>query len=77
MTYRLVICTIIDLDVPAGLQELRLPEFIENRRMNVIRLSAVLTNRLYPSPGHTNGTHFCWKLSRPLGHSGQKYSVNE
>ena len=36
--------------------------------MNVIRLSALRTVRLYP-PGSIPGTHFCERLSRPQGHS--------
>jgi hypothetical protein len=36
--------------------------------MKVVRLSALGTGRLYP-PGNTPGTHFCWRLSRPQGHS--------
>jgi len=31
-------------------------------------LSALRTGRLYP-PGNIAGTHFCWRLSRPQGHS--------
>ena len=36
--------------------------------MKVERLSALRTDRLYP-PGNKPGTHFCWRLSRPQGHS--------
>jgi len=36
--------------------------------MKVIRLSAVRTGRLYP-PGNIPGTHFCYRLSQPQGHS--------
>ena len=36
--------------------------------MEVERLSAVRTGRLYP-PGNIRGTHFCYRLSRPQGHS--------
>jgi hypothetical protein len=34
----------------------------------VVRLSALRTGRLYPT-GNAPGTHFCWRLSRPQGHS--------
>jgi hypothetical protein len=34
----------------------------------VVRLSALRTGRLY-SPGNIPGTHFCYRLSRPQGHS--------
>ena len=36
--------------------------------MKVVRLSAVLTGRLY-RPGNIPGTHVCQRLSRPQGHS--------
>jgi hypothetical protein len=36
--------------------------------MKVVRLSALRTGRLYP-PGKIPDTHFCWRLSRPQGHS--------
>jgi len=52
-----------------GVQEVKIPLFQENRHMKVVRLSALLTGgRLY-SPGNIPGTYFCWKLSRPEGHS--------
>ena len=36
--------------------------------MKVVRLSALRTGRIYP-PGNIPGTHSCWRLSRPQGHS--------
>jgi hypothetical protein len=36
--------------------------------MKVVRLSALRTSHLYP-PGDIPGTHFCWRLSWPQGHS--------
>jgi hypothetical protein len=36
--------------------------------MMVVRLSALRTGRLYP-PGHIPGTHFCYRLTQPQGHS--------
>jgi hypothetical protein len=36
--------------------------------MKVVRLSALGTGRLYP-PGNIPGTHFCYMLSQPQGHS--------
>ena len=36
--------------------------------MNVARLSAIRAGRLYPS-GNIPGTHFCYRLSQPQGHS--------
>jgi hypothetical protein len=38
------------------------------RHMNVVTLSALRTGRVYP-PGNILGTHFCYRLSRPQGHS--------
>jgi len=53
---------------PEGCRRLRLPRFQDNRHMKVVRLSAIRTGRLYPS-GNTPGSHFCWRLSQPHGHS--------
>jgi hypothetical protein len=36
------------LDRPLGFQELEAPEFLDNRHMKVVRLSALRTGRLYP-----------------------------
>jgi hypothetical protein len=47
---------------------LRLPEFLDNRQMVVT--SALHTGRLYPlPPGDIPGIHFCYRPSRPQGHS--------
>ena len=38
--------------------------------MKVVKLAALRTGRLYPAPpGSIPGTLFCWRLSRPQGHS--------
>jgi len=52
-------CT--NLDRPRGFQEVEAPTFRDNRHMNVVRLSALRTCRLYPPPppGNIPGTHFC------------------
>jgi hypothetical protein len=34
-----------------GVQEVRLPEFLDSRHMKVVRLSALRTGRLYPQEG--------------------------
>jgi hypothetical protein len=36
------------LDKPLGFQEVKAPEFLDNRHMKVVRLSALRTGRLYP-----------------------------
>jgi hypothetical protein len=36
---------------PWGSRRLRLPEFLDNRHRKVVRLSALLTGRLYPQEG--------------------------
>jgi hypothetical protein len=46
---------ITGLDRPIGFQEVKAPRFQDNRHMKVVRLSAVLTGRLY-SPGNIPGT---------------------
>jgi hypothetical protein len=42
--------------------------FHKNLHMNMGRLSALSTGRLY-TPWKTPSTHFCYRLSRPQGHS--------
>jgi hypothetical protein len=49
---------ITDLDRPWGFQEVQAPRFQDNRHMNVVRLSALRTGRLYIL-GSIPGTHFC------------------
>jgi hypothetical protein len=41
---------------------------ISDRHMKVVSLSTLRTGRLYP-PGIIPVTHFCYRLSQPLGHS--------
>ena len=53
---------------PEGSRSLGLPEFLNNRHMKVICLSAIRTGRLY-HPGDTPGTHFCKRSSRTQDHS--------
>ena len=59
---------ITGLDRPWGFQEVEAPKFQDNQHMKVVRLSAICTSRLYP-PGNIIGTHFCYRLSQPQGHS--------
>jgi len=49
---------ITDLDRPRRLQEAQAASFQDSRHINVVRLSALRTGRLYP-PENTPGTHFC------------------
>jgi hypothetical protein len=56
------------MERPLGLQDAKAPRFQDSRHVNVVMLSALLNGRLYP-PGDTPGTHFCYRLSRPQGHS--------
>jgi hypothetical protein len=53
---------------PKGSRWSRLPEFIDNRNMKVVRLSLLRSGRLYPSR-KIPGAHFSKRLSRPQGHS--------
>jgi hypothetical protein len=39
------------LERPLGFQEAEAPEFLDNRHMKVVRLSALCTGRLYPQEG--------------------------
>jgi hypothetical protein len=59
---------ITGLDRPWVFQEVESPRFQYNRHMKVVRLSTLRTGRLYP-PEHIPGTHFCYSLSQPRGHS--------
>ena len=53
------------------LQEGEAPTFQDSRHMKMVRLSVLRTGRLYP-PGNIPGTHFCYRLSRPQGHSAAR-----
>jgi hypothetical protein len=53
---------------PEGSRMLRLPECLDNLHMKAVRLAAIRTGHLY-LPGHTPGTHFCQRLSRPQSRS--------
>jgi hypothetical protein len=59
------------LDRTWGFQRVEASRFQDNRHMKVVRLSALCTSRLYP-PGIIPGTHFCWRLSQPQGHSAAR-----
>jgi len=53
---------------PSGFQEAEAPTFQDSQHMQVVRLSALCAGHLYP-PGSIAGTHFCYRLSQPQGHS--------
>ena len=55
----------VSLDRSWGSQEFEAPRFQDNRHMREVRLSAPRTGCLYPT-GNIPGTHFCWRLSRPM-----------
>jgi hypothetical protein len=48
---------------PDGSRRWRLPEFLNNRHIKVVRLSALRTGRLYPS-GDILGTYFFLKYNQ-------------
>jgi hypothetical protein len=46
------------LDRPLELQAVEAPEFLDNRHLKVVWMSAMRTGRFHP-PGKVPGTHFC------------------
>jgi hypothetical protein len=67
------------LDRPLGFQKVGHPTFPDNPHMKVVRCSALRTSRLYtppPPPGSIPGTHFCFRKSRPYGHSHIEVSID-
>ena len=52
---------------PEGSRKLRFPDFMTTAQDGGKVVS--LTHRPPLPPGNTSGTHFCWRLSRPQGHS--------
>ena len=52
---------------PEGSRKLRFPDFMTTAQDGGKVVS--LTHRPPLTPGNTPGTHFCWRLSRPQGHS--------
>jgi hypothetical protein len=56
---------------PWGPQEVGAPTLKDNRHSKVIRLSALRTGRLY-LPWKSPGTHFCYRLSGPQGHTAAR-----
>jgi len=56
-------------------RRLRLPEFLGNRQMKVVRLSALRSGRNYPLE-NIHGFQFCWRLSQPQGHSAARRFIS-
>jgi len=52
---------------PEGSRKLRFPDYVTVSQDSGKVVS--LTHRPLLSPENTSGTHFCWRLSRPQGHS--------
>jgi len=52
---------------PEGSRKLRLPDFMKTAQDGGKVVS--LTHRPPLPPGNAPGTHFCYRLSRPQGHS--------
>ena len=52
---------------PEGSRKLRFPDLMTTAKDGGTVVS--LTHRPPLPPGNTTGTHFCWRLSRPHGHS--------
>ena len=62
---------------PLGSRNLRVPEFLDNRQMKVLCLSALCTDCLY-TQGDTPGNHFCVKAeSNPMPYCGRTEQVND
>ena len=59
------------LEISWGLHEVENNTFHGNLHMKVVRLSALLTSRLYP-PVNIPVTHFSLRLSQPQGHSAAR-----
>ena len=53
--------------VPEGSRKLRFPDYMTTAQDGGKVVS--LTHRLPLHPGNAPGTHLCWRLSRPQGHS--------
>ena len=58
----------VPVQAQIGSRSLRLPEFLDNQHMNVARLSAVYTGRLYPQ-GRFQVLIPVKRVRRPQGHS--------
>jgi hypothetical protein len=53
---------------PKGCETSRLPHFLDNRLTDGGEVVSLM-RRPHFTPGKIPGTHFCWRLSRPQGHS--------
>ena len=57
-----------DQMLPEGSRKLRFPDYMTTAQDGGKVVS--LTHRPPLPPGNVPGTHFCWMLNRPQGHSG-------
>jgi hypothetical protein len=57
-----------EMDKPLGIQKAENNGFEDMRHKKVVRLSALLTDRLYP-PSNNSGTHLFLRLIRPQSRS--------
>ena len=55
---------------PEGSRKLRFPDFMTKAQYGGKVVS--LTHRSSLPPGNTPGTHFCYRLNRPQGHSATR-----
>jgi hypothetical protein len=55
------------VDRPLGFQEVEAPEFLYNRHMKVVRLSALRTGRLHPPPPEIFGWLVNTKIIQKYG----------
>ena len=62
---------ITGLNRPWGFQEVEALRFQDSQHMKVVRLPALCTGHQYPL-GNIPGTHFCYRLSKPQGHSSDR-----
>jgi hypothetical protein len=54
-----------------GCEPSRIPHFLDNRLTDGGEV-VILTRRPRFTPGRSSGTHFCWRLDQPQGHSADR-----
>jgi hypothetical protein len=53
---------------PKGCETLRLPYFLDNQLIDGVEVVSIMSRALF-IPRKIPGSHFCYRLSRPQGHS--------